>query len=839
MQVPSEPVRRRRVGSASSSNPSNSVQSANTLTPTTSISNYSPRLTGADAFLKQCAIITGQADPMVRVAAIRPGHQLGEEWAPARHVEKSGQPHQLYAEFTRLADDGYNIYLRMQPLRDLADGKAAEDTDVTSMRCAYADGDETPLPAEFHAEPSYVAHNPETRRWQAAWTVAGGTVADIRPVMERLAHHYGTDKKVINESRLMRAVGFPRWKTNPETKALERFAAYELEVFPASRATVPADHYALPAPPPRATLDRLGPSSNDVISEGRLIGLLVNISPADRDAWRCVVIAMSEGKVINEKLEVLEQHEVYLIADRWSSGELHTKHPGPKLPRFDVGNYVGPDDVAVLFYGRRRADSDPHRVTFGSVVHLAKEHATEQGKTLPTELSHRGFEVLHGKFVPVVQLNQPPVNDNAAAQPSQATSNDNPSAQPERRGMRAVFLEDEAEEPIEWLVEGLLPRKGVVSLSAPPGRGKSTLKDELKIGVATRGVFCGRQVLTDGVILDLVLEDRGNVPVRLRSVCSVMGVDIGQLRRRVAHNPKGVSIKLPRDLGAVQQMIADVEAETGLPVAAVTVDTIREALVGSVSDEKDLNPFLDALKVIGEERCVVALGHMSAECAKLPLPDRRPKGGTETEDRADGVLLMDMDKAANTATIWVRKMKSGPAQYAINFALKPATEGIVGLPVPVYSHDSDTHHDMHQHAKAAKGKQEAAAELFQNNQRAKDNAERRSRQRIMVDTCLVQVLRSNPTRRMSTSQLAEAIAQKDINIQVRTITDLLKEIGLNSEFEGKGCYNPVAPNTDRWSWEYGHPSAPRPAAEYGPNTDAFGDPIPRRRARGEPTQTRH
>ena len=345
---------------------------------------------GKDAAFKQIELLTGSRDTVIRVAAIR------------KHggaFEREGTIGELLAWLIAKAEEGHNCYVRAQPTRALPDDAKATDADVTGMRAGYADGDGQTMPEAWHLPPTYVLEHAQSGNWWAVWAIAGGTREDIRPTNARIAHRYCTDAKVVNESRLIRLAGLPRWKENKITKAWERSAAYTLRVMSGERSDLWM-HDALPELPARevhtGTLD-----APDVISERRLRDLLAFIHPFDRSDWLRVGFAMRDATVLNAHLERLDQTDLIMLFDDWASGALWQDHAGPKLNRVDVGAYEGPSDSEALFNGKRSTEG---KVMLGSVVHLARSHAVAQGLQVSASACRPGaLELFKAVAQPVPQ----------------------------------------------------------------------------------------------------------------------------------------------------------------------------------------------------------------------------------------------------------------------------------------------------------------------------------------------------------------------------------------------------------------------------------------------------
>lgn len=91
-----------------------------------------------------------------------------------------------------------------------------KNADITTVVAFFVDGDDTPLPEEWHLPPSFICERGS--RWHAYWLAVFDTDADrqtFRRIQKRLAKRYGGDPVVCNLSRVMRIPGFAHHKNGP------------------------------------------------------------------------------------------------------------------------------------------------------------------------------------------------------------------------------------------------------------------------------------------------------------------------------------------------------------------------------------------------------------------------------------------------------------------------------------------------------------------------------------------------------------------------------------------------------------------------------------------------
>ena len=235
---------------------------------------------------------------------------------------------------------------------------------------------------------------------------------------------------------------------------------------------------------------------------------------------------------------------------------------------------------------------------------------------------------------------------------------------------------------VEPCIEGLIDRREVGIEAGFTGTFKTQDALELSVAIILPGkTWKGRKVLHNGPVLYLGLEDAAAIRhIRLPAVMDAMNLSPEERATVLANffmQPHGAVVKLPEALDKITSTLCDIEDRTGKEVALVVLDTVREALDGSVSAEKDAGPFMDALFELATFGPVVlALGHVSREDAKRPLSEQAPKGLGDFLDRAAFVLMKGRNKVANTTELHVLKSKNHARDYSIRHTLEPGPRGI-------------------------------------------------------------------------------------------------------------------------------------------------------------------
>jgi hypothetical protein len=453
---------------------------------------------------KQIELLAGLADAPVRIRAID-----GRKMFPPQ--EFAGTIAEIGERAQKLNLDGYNIYMVAQPTGSLTTG-FVNDGDVTGVRCFYADGDEAPLPTDWHLEPTFTLEHSETGRWWAFWSLHGlSNLETLRTWIKRIAANYGADPSVCNPARIVRLAGFDRWKEG------ENFGPYRLRVL-SGRTSDEWEHQGLPEVPQHAPAVRPDyHGSQDVISLDRLRRLLAYISPAEREVWRNGCFAIRDAIVVNEASAPVDQADTFALFDHWSSGQLWENAVDPKLPQCDFGAYQGTEDCEILWNGPHGAGA--YDVGIGSLVGLAKVHAAKQGVTVPTNLCRPGApERIHS---PPFQSVLPVATDTPAVPLS-----DWPSG-------LCDWADLQDSPPPRWLAKGLIGLKSFGIWAG--GQGSLKTQDMLALAVCaiTGTPFYGHEITETGPVLFMCLEDDEHFKLRVHAVCDAMGIDPAALKGRL------------------------------------------------------------------------------------------------------------------------------------------------------------------------------------------------------------------------------------------------------------------------------------------------------------------
>lgn len=124
-----------------------------------------------------------------------------------------------------------------------------------------------------------------------------------------------------------------------------------------------------------------------------------------------------------------------------------------------------------------------------------------------------------------VNLNRPSHVDSETGEITTPASSPDSDVVP----MDWAALRDTEPEPITWAVDGLLPHRRVTLLAANGGVGKSNLSLQLAVAAASGQQWLGIDTEPGKVMVISAEDDHNLVHLRVRNICTDVGVDMSQL----------------------------------------------------------------------------------------------------------------------------------------------------------------------------------------------------------------------------------------------------------------------------------------------------------------------
>jgi hypothetical protein len=224
-----------------------------------------------------------------------------------------------------------------------------------------------------------------------------------------------------------------------------------------------------------------------------------------------------------------------------------------------------------------------------------------------------------------------------------------------------------------YLVDGVIPRAGIVAVWGPPKSGKSFWTFDLVMHIALGWPYRGRRV-ERGPVAYLAFEGAEGFNNRAEAFRRTheIAADDRPWFYLLASNAK-----LVRDHKA---LIASIDGQMlDRPPTVVVLDTLNRSIDGSESKDLDMGQYLAAAEVIGNEfDCVVIIVHHSG------IDDSRPRGHTSLTGTAAAQLSVKRD-AASRVVVEVEAMKDGAEGAGFVSALKVIEVGVDDAGQPITS----------------------------------------------------------------------------------------------------------------------------------------------------------
>lgn len=211
--------------------------------------------------------------------------------------------------------------------------------------------------------------------------------------------------------------------------------------------------------------------------------------------------------------------------------------------------------------------------------------------------------------------------------------------------------EMEVDEPVEWLIPGLLPAKSTVMMAGESGSFKSYLALEMGMAVATgRETF--RSVPAPGPVVYAVMEGRRSIRgPRRRAWCLKHGIDPKSVKDfRVGRGPMLIN---PTE---VQEWGDAIKREVGKPSLIILDTTVKIAAGLELNDGRDatkVTMFADSL--VEAFGCTVMLLHHVGKDAS-----RGAMGSAYLKSNVDSLILINRKGKHRVVEVTVDKHKDAP-----------------------------------------------------------------------------------------------------------------------------------------------------------------------------------
>jgi len=232
--------------------------------------------------------------------------------------------------------------------------------------------------------------------------------------------------------------------------------------------------------------------------------------------------------------------------------------------------------------------------------------------------------------------------------------------------------DDIEDEPVEWLIENVLPKKAFAALYGPPGSYKSFVALDIAEAVATGRPWMGREVQAAGAVLYICGEGFGGIGARIKA-CKMhnrtqAGAEIYVIRAAINIRSSA------EDFDLLVASIKDLMEKSGVQFELVQIDTLARAFGGgNENNSEDMGAFIhNAGRIQRMLGCAMMVLHHSGKDATKGL-----RGHSSLLGAVDTQLeLMKVDAQPNPASpiagsgvLTISKQKDGQDGLKIGFEM--------------------------------------------------------------------------------------------------------------------------------------------------------------------------
>lgn len=203
----------------------------------------------------------------------------------------------------------------------------------------------------------------------------------------------------------------------------------------------------------------------------------------------------------------------------------------------------------------------------------------------------------------------------------------------------------------EDLIDGILPKVGVVMLFGKPGTFKSFVAVDWHMSTTKGGTWAGRRV-EQGASVYIAAEGAGGATKRFEGYVKRHG-----LPKDAPFAMIPVAPNLGNEKGDVEKIIATIEASKLKP-KLITIDTASQSLGSGDENGTGMQTLLNNAKALALhfECCVLIVHHVGvAEGA-----DKRPRGFSASGGNVEALILCERKDKAMQSTLTIDKLKDEP-----------------------------------------------------------------------------------------------------------------------------------------------------------------------------------
>jgi len=265
-----------------------------------------------------------------------------------------------------------------------------------------------------------------------------------------------------------------------------------------------------------------------------------------------------------------------------------------------------------------------------------------------------------------------------------------PEAQPvqpqeqERPRLLVESWDSIKDEPVEWLIDSIIPKKAFVALYAPPASYKSFIALDLAEAIATGRDWMGYRIPKKGAVLYICGEGHGGMGARVKA-CKLQnkspdGANLYIIRAQL--NLRSSQEDFDKLIQAISELIAQIDD----PLEIIILDTLMRMSGGGFNENssEDMGAFITQAGKLQEiYACALMVIHHSGKDVTKGLRGHSSLlGAVDTEleiQRQDSVINSSDASVIGNAILTVSKQKDGADSIQIGIEIVSVEIGMSDL----------------------------------------------------------------------------------------------------------------------------------------------------------------
>lgn len=247
-------------------------------------------------------------------------------------------------------------------------------------------------------------------------------------------------------------------------------------------------------------------------------------------------------------------------------------------------------------------------------------------------------------------------------------------SEPQRKKLLVESWDSIKDEPVEWLIESIIPKKAFVALYAPPASYKSFISLDLAEAIATGRDWMGYRIPKKGAVLYICGEGHGGLGARVKA-CKIQnkspdGANLYIIRAQLNLRSS------PEDFAELLNAINDLIAEIDEPLELIILDTLMRMSGGGFNENssEDMGGFITQAGKLQEifECALMVIHHSGKDVSKGLRGHSSLLGAVDTEleiARQDQLINASDASVIGNAILTVSKQKDGADSIQIGIEI--------------------------------------------------------------------------------------------------------------------------------------------------------------------------